>query len=489
MSRPWSAVRTPSFWLLLAVTGSTGALLLLAGVFVGLTAPRSALVSLPLVAAYAIGWLVLIRWLDRLGHRPWWLVALALLWGATVSVGVGGGAGYTIDNLLGRLFTPDFASVWGAAVVAPPAEELAKVAGVVFLFLAARPHLRTVFAGAVYGAVIGVGFAAVEDLGYAVIAADETLPDHVGAALRMLALRFALPGAVGHPLFTAVAGAGVAYFVVRTDRTRTRRVAVLVGASALAWLTHAAVNSPVAVTVTEALDGLPGFSGFTGYLLVIGIPAAASIHWLVRFRRADAAALADRLGAGGAALATGAEAATFATLGGRGRAARAVGRAHGRSTAGVARRVQRSQLRLVDLPPELPVPPSPYGVGAPVGWPAPGWTIRRLTRRQRVAAELAEARVAFWELTGSPEVPAVVAGPAPVPVLLTRSAIGLAVLGLVLWPAALAAGLLVAWLLTVVARGRGPVARELWLATLAVALSAYPWLVDLLVRWIYPDLI
>lgn len=533
MSRPWSAVRTPSFWLLLAVTALATALLLLAGLFMAATTPRAALVSVPLVAAYAIGWLLLIRWLDRLGHRPWWLVALAFLWGATVSVGFGGGAGYTIDNLLGRLVTPDFASVWGAALVAPPAEELAKLAGVVFLFLAARPYLRTVFAGAVYGAVIGVGFAATEDLGYAVLAADETLPDAVGEAVRLLALRFVLPGAVGHPLFTAVAGAGFAYFVVRTDRTRSRRVAVLVGASALAWLTHAAVNSPVALLVTEALDGLPGFSGFTGYLLVIGIPGAVSIHWLVRFRGADAAGLADRLRAGGAALATAEEAATFATLGGRGRAARAVSRARGRQAARVARRVQRAQLLLVDLPPEPPVTPPPIGyppppwvqsgqapppwvpgqappwarpgqapptwvrpygaqpgwAGVPGGWPVPGRALPRQTNTRRRAAELAEARVALWELTGSPDLPAVPAGTAPVPVLLTRSAIGLAVLGLVLWPAALAAAMLAVWLLVVVGRAPGPMARELWLASLAAAVSAYPWLVDLLVRWIYPDLI
>jgi RsiW-degrading membrane proteinase PrsW (M82 family) len=362
--------------MLLTVTGIATGITLVGTVFLSWSTARSALASAPLVAGYAALALLLIRQLDRLGHRPWWLVALALLWGATVSVLVGAGAGYSMDNLLGRLFSPGFASVWGAAIVAPPAEELAKVAGVVFLFLAARPYLSSVFAGAVYGAIIGVGFAAAEDFGYALVAADDTLPDAVGEALRMLALRFALPGAVGHPLFTAMAGAGVAYFVVRTDQTRARRVAVLVGASALAWLTHAAVNSPVAIVVSEALDRLPGFTELTGYLLVVAIPAAASFYWLAALRRADSARLAEQLSAGGPALATADEAAALTTLGGRGRAARAVGREHGRLAGRAARRVQRAQLRLVDLPAESSVGAPPIGYAPTPPWPTPPFPVQ-----------------------------------------------------------------------------------------------------------------
>jgi RsiW-degrading membrane proteinase PrsW (M82 family) len=576
--RPWSAVRTPSFWLLLTVTGIATALTLVGAAFLGWIAPWSALASAPLVAGYAALSLLLIRQLDRLGRRPWWLVALALLWGATVSVLVGAGAGASMDNLLGRLFSPEFASLWGAAIVAPPAEELAKVAGVVFLLLAARPYLRSVFAGAVYGAIVGVGFAAVEDFGYALLAADDTLPDAVGEALRTLALRFTVPGAVGHPLFTAVAGAGVAYFVVRTDRTRARRVAVLVGASALAWLTHAAVNSPVAITVTEAVDGLPGFAALTGYLLVVGIPGGASFYWLAALRRGESARLAEQLSAGGPELATDDEAAGLTAIGGRGRAARAVSRAHGRRAGRAARRVQQVQLRLVDLPAESPVaahpigyappppaypvwvppvqvrpyqsgppaqvlpvplvpppqpvplpwvglppgmpppqphwmppgtppvppwaglppgmPPPPHWGGPPVGgppwWPAPGgWgqpsrPMPRQTMTQRRAAELAQARTVLEELTGSSAVPAAVAVPVPASIWLVRSVLGLAVLGLAFWPAALAGALLVVVPLVGSWRRHLPVTRGLQLASIAVAISGYPWLASLLALWLFP---
>jgi protease PrsW len=598
--QPWSAVRTPSFWLLLTVTGIATALTLVGAAFLGWIAPWSALASAPLVAGYAALSLLLIRQLDRLGRRPWWLVALALLWGATVSVLVGAGAGASMDNLLGRLFSPEFASVWGAAMVAPPAEELAKVAGVVFLLLAARPYLRSVFAGAVYGAIVGVGFAAVEDFGYALLAADDTLPDAVGEALRTLALRFTVPGVVGHPLFTAVAGAGVAYFVVRTDRTRARRVAVLVGASALAWLTHAAVNSPVAIAVTEALDGLPGFAALTGYLLVVGIPGGASFYCLAALRRAESARLAEQLSAGGPELATDDEAAALTTLGGRGRAARAVSRTHGRRAGRAARRVQQAQLRLVDLPAEPPVaadpigyapqppwppppfpvqpvppfppvqvmpvppvpplqpvqpvplpwvglqpgmpppsphwmpppprlaglppgmpppqphwmppgtpppppwaglppgmpPPPPWGglppVGGPPWWPAPGgWgqpsrPMPRQTMTQRRAAELAQARTVLEELTGSSAVPAAAAVPVPAPIWLVRSVLGLAVIGLAFWPAALAGALLVVVPLVGSWRRHLPVTRGLQLASIAVAISGYPWLASLLALWLFP---
>ncbi|MEV4625964.1 PrsW family intramembrane metalloprotease [Micromonospora sp. NPDC049523] len=633
--RPWSLVRTPSFWILLGVTGIATAVTLFTAVFFVILAPWSTLVGALLVTVYVALFLLAIRQFDRLGTRPWWLVALAGLWGATVSVLVGGAAGFTMDNLLGRLFSPELAGIWGAMIVAPPAEELAKVAGVVFLFLAARPYLRTVFAGAVYGAIVGVGFAAVEDLGYAALAADDTLPDDVGEALRMLVLRFTLPGAVGHPLFTAVAGAGVAYLLVRTDRTRARRVGVFVGAQALAWLTHAAVNSPVAAVVSDVLDQLPGFAELTGYLLVVGIPGAVSFYWLAALRRADAAQLAERLGAAGPELATADEATAVRTLGGRGRAARAVGRAHGWRAAWAALRVQRAQLRLVDLPPQPPVVPQPigYAVAPPHPWPtrhpwpppypqaaphpwpvpdprsapypypwpapyppapwpglplapspvlpippalpaqppvppvppapvaqpaplppavpavpavtptsavppavtvpaqgappmppqwgaAPPWMpppqwgppppwagvpgqvpayggapvqpsrrVPKATAVQRRTAELAQARTGLEGLTGARSVPAAGAVSVPAPSWLTRTTIGLSVVGLAAWPAVAVAGLLVAAPLVEAVRRHRPIDRKVRLAALAVLVSGYCWLASVLALRLFPDVI
>jgi RsiW-degrading membrane proteinase PrsW (M82 family) len=342
-------------------------------------APWSALAVVQPLAAVAVALLLLIRYVDPLGRRPWWTMLLMFLWGATVAVGVGAASGFFLDDILATATSPWLAAVWGAAIVAPPSEELAKVAGVVLLFLAARPHLTTVTSGAVYGAVVGVGFATVEDAVYALTAADETLPDHLPEALRLVALRAAVPGLVGHPLFTALAGAGFAYAVLRVDRPAGRRALMLGTGLGLAFLTHAAVNSPVAAGAATALDRLPGVGSLVGYFLVVLVPAAVGLIWLARLVRADARRLTDRLVRNG--FATPAEAAALGSRRARARMVRATGGTRAARAAG---------WRVID---------------ALVG------LAERFDPRAR--ADLDQARADLDALAGSASLPAVTPTPAP----------------------------------------------------------------------------
>jgi len=166
--------RTPSFWFLVVTVAIGGVAVAAAGAVLVYYTPWSAFAVAQPLAALAVALLMLIRYLDPLGRRPWWTVLLAFLWGATVAVGVGAASGFFLDDLLATATSPGAAAVWGAAAAAPPSEELAKVAGVVLLFLAARPHLSTVTSGAVYGAVVGVGFATTEDASYALPSCGST---------------------------------------------------------------------------------------------------------------------------------------------------------------------------------------------------------------------------------------------------------------------------------------------------------------------------
>lgn len=459
-ARPYSPVRTPAFWLLVVVVavGALGPLVLLG--FGAWVAPRSALAALPPLAGYAVLSLAVLRWLDQLGRRPWWLVLLAFGWGATVAVMVGAFAGYTLDVLLAQLTSPGFAATWGPALVAPTAEETVKGAGVVLLLLAARPHLRTPFAGAVYGAVVGVGFATVEDLSYALIAADETLPDHASDALRVVALRAALPGLVGHPLFTALVGAGIGYAVLRADRPSGRRWTVLVGTCGLAWLAHAAVNSPLALRGAETLDRLPVISPMAGYFLVIGVPGALAWYVLVVLRRREAHQRTADLVAPGEGpgpvfgVATPAEAALLGTVWTRARTVRAVRREHGRTAARALRRLYAAQLAFLDLPAG-----GGWSAGAPEG---------------RARAELAAARTRLGELTGSVEAPAAPGAPAA-PRWLVPGAVALGVAGLVHWLVPLLAAVALAH------RRQRPVP-----LAVAVAVTGYVWLTGALLALLYP---
>jgi RsiW-degrading membrane proteinase PrsW (M82 family) len=285
VTRPLSPVHTPAFWLLLAVTGVAGLGVLLVGAFLVYLTPRTGAVVLPLTLAYAAVWVLLLLWLaDRVERRPVWLVAVAVSWGGTVSVLVGAASGYFQDNLIAKAISPTFAATWGAAFVGPTAEEPAKAAGVVLLLLAARPYLVSAWSGAIYGALVGVGFAAVEDAGYGMLYADLALPDDVRAGVSVAVLRFLVPGLVGHPLFTAAAGAGIAYAWVSTDRSRGRRLAVLAGGLAAAWLLHFVVNSPMAQWALEASTNVAWAGDWTGYFLVVVLPAVPVLWWLARLR-------------------------------------------------------------------------------------------------------------------------------------------------------------------------------------------------------------
>jgi protease PrsW len=374
-SQAWTPVRVPSFWLLTAAVGVTGLGVLLAVPFAAFTTPLSMLAALPLVAVYTVAVLLLIRSIDQLARRPWWLVALAFGWGGTVSVAVGAASGLFLDDLLAKATSPWFAATWGAALVAPTAEELAKGAGVLLLFLAARPHLRTVFAGAVYGAIIGVGFAAVEDIGYALISADDPLPDDVSAAVSVVVLRVLVPGVAGHALFTATVGAGVTYLLLRTDRSLARRIGVLVAAIGLAWLAHAAVNAPFALTVPT----WPRPAGdLAGYLLIVWVPTAAALWWLARLRRTEFRQAVLRLADLELAAATSSEAEALTGYADRSRVRRLVRdgvqpAAHGAAVR-AAREVQRALLALADelTRPATSTAPWPPPAGVTPGWPPPG---------------------------------------------------------------------------------------------------------------------
>lgn len=537
-SPAWTPVRVPSFWLLTGTVGFTSLGLIVFLLFLAFTTPLSTLVAVPLVTAYTVAVLLVVRSIDQLARRPWWLVVLAFGWGATVSVAVGAGSSWFLDDILAKTVSPWFAALWGAALVAPTAEELAKGAGVLLLFLAARPHLRTVFAGAVYGAIIGVGFAAVEDLGYALIAADDPLPDDVSAAASMVVLRALVPGVAGHALFTATFGAGVTYLLLRSDRSMARRVGVLVAAIGLSWLTHAAVNAPFALTVPT----WPQPAGdLAGYLLIVWVPTAVAVWWLARLRRVEIRQAVRRLVSAEPPAATESEAQALTGYVDRARVRRLVrdGVAPVARAAAVraVRDLQRALLALADemtrpapaaapamapavpsypgaLPPYPAVPPVfPIGPAEwptpltgqpaaaptmpsypaypahpgwyPIGYPPPGFSPvvppPSPSPLEQARTRLERARTALREVAGDDQLPALPArsdtGLRPVALVVV---VLLGAVGVFHWAAALvAAGLALGWLVR--SRVTGRAVRPVDLAATAVAVaSLHLWSASLL---------
>ena len=339
------SLRMPAFWLL-AVLLLGGALRIGGTLQSALAAyPRATGVALLLFGLYAVPFLVFIDRIDYLEREPPLLLATAFAWGALVATSAAIPGNAALDNLTAKWGSPEFAASWGAALAGPTVEEPLKLLGVVMIVLIAREQLNSLVDGFVYGAVVGLGFQVVEDV---IDAANDVAAagtgDHVAQVLGTLVGRGFVGGLWSHTLFTALAGAGVAYAVVRRrDRSRRARLAVAMLCLVSAWACHFAWNSPLLAD---------GFGlGWPGQLiagLVKGVPvlvAILALLWTARHREADyyAAVLAR---ADDPRLATPGEIDALRSPGRRATARRAAADRYGRAGFRATCALQAAQARL-----------------------------------------------------------------------------------------------------------------------------------------------
>lgn len=208
---------------------ATGALLLLGGlgVFLGayftvllnvqLSAQaiaqsgiRHALAAISIPVVPALGILLLVNLLDRYEREPWLLRIGAFLWGAVIAIP----SAVVIERaIVDGIATIHFGwlSRTAAEVLksfllganAGVTEEVVKGAGLILLLLALRDEFDNVTDGILYGALIGAGFAMVENVVY--FATDP------GQSLPFLIIGRLVLGWLGHSTFVACLGAGLGY--------------------------------------------------------------------------------------------------------------------------------------------------------------------------------------------------------------------------------------------------------------------------------------
>lgn len=257
----------PAFWLfviLLALTTLTviGEQLLYLQYF-----PQGWIISVVLLALYVVPVVLAIYILDLFEREPLSLVIGAFLWGGVIAIGLAVVINTSLIEALAKLFGASFAQQWGAALVAPPVEETVKYLGVVTIFLIARSEIDDLFDGFVYGAIIGLGFAAVENVQYFIQSIGRPgAGDQIGPVLQMFTFRAILIGAYMHVLWTGLSGLGLAYYVTQRDQPRQKRLMYAVGLFLLAILAHFIWNSPL---LTELLTG---FGGVFVFGLIKGLP-------------------------------------------------------------------------------------------------------------------------------------------------------------------------------------------------------------------------
>ena len=196
-----------------------------------------------------------------------------LSWLAAFGWGTGGAlifAGYgntVIDSAVAASnLSDDAVDVVTSVVTGPLVEETGKGIGVLVLILAARRLLTRPAQGGVIGALVGIGFAWGEDVGYYVSALEDGM-----SGLWESFLARALLGAYGHAIFTGVFGYALAWAVLRARNVLVGLLAAaggFVGALALhaqangvgflapedSWnLTYGAIEIPVLVVSVALL--------------------------------------------------------------------------------------------------------------------------------------------------------------------------------------------------------------------------------------------
>jgi RsiW-degrading membrane proteinase PrsW (M82 family) len=285
-ARSLKSLRLPAFWIL------AGILLVSAVRLLDLLSsplarfPAATLVAIVLFALWAVPFWTFIASMDFLEREPPLLMATAFAWGAMVATTTAMPGNRAMLGLLAKVVSPDYAVAWGPAVVSPIIEELLKVLGIVMVVLVARKQINSVLDGMVYGALIGLGFQVVENVFYAINAVElANSGDKVGPVIATFFLRGFLAGLWSHTLYSAIAGAGVAWFVVRTDRPPAVRLLGLAAGIGVAWAIHLVWNSP------WLMDGFGrgGWGVVTG-MLVKGLPAlfmVMGLLWVARHREAN----------------------------------------------------------------------------------------------------------------------------------------------------------------------------------------------------------
>ena len=184
----------------------------------------------------AVVGLAFLAWAARL--KP-----TVLSWLAAFGWGTGGAlifAGYgntVIDSAVAASnLSDDAVNVVTSVVTGPLVEETGKAIGVLALILAARKVLDRPAQGGVLGALVGIGFAWGEDVGYYVSALEDGM-----SGLWESFLARALLGAFGHAIFTGVFGYALAWAVLRAQNVLVGLLAAAGGFIAALAL-HAQAN-------------------------------------------------------------------------------------------------------------------------------------------------------------------------------------------------------------------------------------------------------
>jgi len=220
-------------------------------------------------------------WFDRYEKEPLGLLVAAFLWGAVPAIIFSLIVELALNIPISMVVRPAAASLVGAVVVAPVAEELFKGAALVLLFLFFSGEIDSPIDGIVYGGLVGFGFAAVENSLYFGGSLIESGLDEFAVLALFRAFLFGL----NHAMFTGLLGLGLAWGR-STSNGLAKLAAPLTGLLA-AMAAHATHNASVTLGGELGWPCLIAFAsdwGGVALLLVVLIwSSAREQRWIDRW--------------------------------------------------------------------------------------------------------------------------------------------------------------------------------------------------------------
>lgn len=216
-------------------------------------------------------WSALVWWCDRYEREPVALGIGAFLWGALPAVAIA----LLLESALGipSAFSGSalVQDVFASSGIAPLVEEMAKGIGLLLILLLGRAEFDDLLDGILYGALVGFGFGATENVLYFMSALLDAGWASWGFTVFLRAVVFGL----NHAFFTAFTGAGIG--IARAAGAGwVRRCAPWIGLG-LAMLFHSLHNLGAALTAVSAGGLLLSlFAGVVGVLLVVAMIGLAS---------------------------------------------------------------------------------------------------------------------------------------------------------------------------------------------------------------------
>jgi RsiW-degrading membrane proteinase PrsW (M82 family) len=335
----------PAFYLFALLIGFTGWFAVAQQNLFREVAPEGWVLSWLLLLLYALPVFLLVYFLDLYEREPISLVIGAFLWGAVAATTLAIFANIGWGALIAQFLDPDFAARWVPALTAPWTEEILKAAGVVLIYLIARREIDDIMDGFVYGALVGLGFAVIENVFYFIaVFGGETEGVLVGFFLRVIA-----SGLYGHVLYTGLSGVGIAYFTTRRgEASLGKRLGVALALFGIAMLAHFLWNSPLMDFFPQPPIEGGEFVQVLFATAVKGVPFLAFVVLMVRLARRREhrwlqAALVGEVGKEGIRQE---ELAVLDSPRERRRARREIAMRAGRAASDLLKRLQKQQVNL-----------------------------------------------------------------------------------------------------------------------------------------------